>query len=247
MAILTYLSRKLNILSYLAENPTYFKLYGKGINFEVLKALDKIWIRSLNIKTIIDIGANIGQFSLIAQALFPKSQIYAFEPLPECFVKLNERMSHLKNFNSFNVALGDKSGELEFEQNKFSASSSFLKMLDTHKKLFPQTSSTEIVKVRIEQLDNFQNQIEITDPLLIKIDVQGYEELVIRGGEKIIKQAKVIIIETSFQPLYEGQCLFKEIYSYLDKLGFAYHGVIYQLSSPNDERILQADCIFIKE
>jgi len=58
--------------------------------------------------------------------------------------------------------------------------------------------------------------------------------------------ADVIIIETTFIPLYKDQPLFEDIYSYLTNLGFLYAGNIEQLVSPKNHQILQADAVFIR-
>ncbi|NJO65558.1 MAG: FkbM family methyltransferase [Richelia sp. RM2_1_2] len=78
------------------------------------------------------------------------------------------------------------------------------------------------------------------------MDTQGYEDKVLSGGEKIIKSANVIIIETSFVKLYENQPLFNDIYSKLIEWGFSYAGSLEQLVSPHTGKILQADSLFIK-
>ena len=245
--MLTKISRKISSLFYIASNPRFIKLRNQGVNLEVFQSLDKSWIRDIDIKTVIDIGANIGQFSLMAHTLFPKSYIYAFEPIPECFATLMQKMRGNKKFTAFNIGIGEEEGELEFEENQFSASSSFLKISNTHTKLFPETQNTKRIKLKIDKLDNFKSKLTIIDPLLIKIDVQGYEDLVLKGGINIVKSAKIIIIEASFEPLYKNQSLFREVFFYLDSLDFAFKGVIHQLYSPDNGRILQADCIFIKE
>ncbi|MEQ9007495.1 MAG: FkbM family methyltransferase, partial [Ekhidna sp.] len=72
------------------------------------------------------------------------------------------------------------------------------------------------------------------------------EEHVLRGGENTIKQATVIIIETSFEELYEGQPLFNDIYSWLRQWGFTYKGSLSQLLNPQNGEVLQADSIFVK-
>jgi hypothetical protein len=68
---------------------------------------------------------------------------------------------------------------------------------------------------------------------------------VLKGGERIAKGADLIIIETTFQPLYKGQPLFRDIYDWMLGAGFTYAGNMEQLLAPTDNQILQADAIFI--
>jgi len=89
--------------------------------------------------------------------------------------------------------------------------------------------------------------LDFEDNILLKVDVQGYEHKVIDGSRNILNMVKVIIIETSFHELYEGQPLFAEIYELLNRLGFVYSGSWGELKSPLDGAPLQQDSIFIRK
>ncbi|MDZ7957617.1 MAG: FkbM family methyltransferase [Aulosira sp. DedQUE10] len=246
MALLTEFTRKLNSLARYIENPQLFILRQRGVILDTFAIFNKPWIHELNIATVIDIGANIGQFAISINAVLPKAQIYSFEPIPDCFNQLKASMVGIKNFTAFNLGIGDQTGDLVFQYNTYSESSSFLQMAHLHKTAFPETSDSHPINVKIEKLDVVAQQILLTEPLLIKIDVQGYEDKVLAGGESTIKRAKLIIIETSFTSLYKDQPLFEDIYSQLKKFGFVYAGTFDQLYNPLNGKILQADSIFIK-
>ncbi len=222
------------------------KLRGKRVDLDLYCNLDMRWFRCLDINTVIDIGANVGQFSILIHEILPKCNIYAFEPLNDCYKKLREKMSEISRLKAYNLALGDTKGVLEFYSNYFSPSSSALPMADLHKQNFPFTEQTELVQVKLTTLDSAAQNIELLDNILINIDVQGYEDKVIRGGVRTIRRAKVLIIETSFRPLYERQLLFKDIYDSLICEGFDYVGSLQQLKSPIDGSTLQEDSLFIK-
>jgi len=132
-------------------------------------------------------------------------------------------------------------------ESEFSESSSVLAMGDLHKKTFPHTAHTNSIKVPIARLDDFIGRIQFDPPVLLKIDVQGYEDQVIRGADKVLKKVDCIISEVSFQPLYEGQALFGEIYQLMDDLGFNFAGFMDSLISPKDGSILQSDGIFYRK
>jgi len=204
------------------------------------------WLRSYGFNSIIDIGANEGQFSIKARTLFPKASIYAFEPIKSIYDQLIKNFAHDKKFTAYDVALGEQKGVIEFFENESSASSSALEMEKTHADHFDFTKNVKAISVNVEKLDDvFANQ-KINGPLLIKLDVQGYEKIVINGGMNTIRKAEMIITELSFTELYKNQVLFDEMYHLLKSLGFKYVGNIEQLHSPIDNSILQADGIFIK-
>ncbi|MDO8303979.1 MAG: hypothetical protein Q7T18_12140, partial [Sedimentisphaerales bacterium] len=78
-------------------------------------------------------------------------------------------------------------------------------------------------------------------------DVQGFEDKVILGGWNVIERASVLIVETTFEPLYQGQVLFDGIYTMLTAKGFEYRGGEEPLRNPEDRRILQCDSIFVRK
>lgn len=205
------------------------------------------WLKNLDIKTVLDVGANTGQFAQDIHSTLPDARIYSFEPLKDCYKHLSNAMLHVPNFRAFNFALGDQDGEVEINRSSFSPSSSILTMEDVTKEAFPFTDdSWERESVHIRRLDDVAKDIDLVDNVLIKIDVQGFEDRVIRGGQNTIRKAKVLIVEMSFESLYDGQPLFDSIYQAIRKHGFTYHGSAGQLLNPIDGRALQADGIFLR-
>lgn len=205
------------------------------------------WIQNMNIKTIIDVGAHTGESALHFHELLPNAKIYSFEPLHDCYMRLNANMKKVPNFKSFNLALGDKEGRLQIHRSEFSHSSSPLKMAKLHKEAFPFSSGEILETVDVNTLDSIAQELELEDNILLKIDVQGYENRVITGSRSILGSVKVIIIETSFHELYEGQPLFSDIYELLYKQGFVYSGSWGESRSPLDGAPLQQDSIFIRK
>jgi FkbM family methyltransferase len=205
-----------------------------------------LWLRDIGIKTVFDIGANTGQFAHYIRTIFPYATLYCFEPLLDCYQQLANDFQHHKHFQAFNVALGTESGEVEIHRSSYSPSSSLLPMTDLHKENFPHTRDSVTEKVRLAKLDDLANDLHITRPMLLKVDVQGFEQQVLVGGPNVISQADVIIIELSFEPLYEGQSLFNDLYQMLVRMGFQYRGNQDQLISAKDGRVLQADGIFVR-
>ena len=203
------------------------------------------WLIDLQIKTVLDIGANTGQFAEGICELLPDAMIYAFEPLPDCYKELVANFAGQSRFKALNLALGHETGKIQMNRNEFSLSSSVLPMAELHKKTFPFAQKEVVQEVNIARLDDVVASLELREPILIKVDVQGFEDRVIDGGIRVFKQASVIIIELSIEELYKGQLLFDAIYQKLKSLGFHYHGNYTQAHDP-DGRILYVDGIFIK-
>jgi len=99
-------------------------------------------------------------------------------------------------------------------------------------------------KVKVVRLDDFVKENDLPLPNVVKMDVQGYEDQVILGATRILQKVECIMIEMSFQPLYQGQPLFDEIYQLLISKGFTFAGNMDDLFSPLVGSILQSDGIF---
>jgi FkbM family methyltransferase len=224
-----------------------------GLNRVVDRARDRLgidtrpnerWLRDLHFATILDIGANTGQFADDARKLSADAMIYSFEPLRECFEQLQESHRLDPRFKAFHMALGEEAGEVVMHKNEYSQSSSLLPMAELHKRAFPQTRNVAPEKVRVARLDDLASELVLKRPMLVKIDVQGFEAKVILGAKKTLEKADALIVETSVEPLYEGQPLFDDVYRMLVDMKFRYRGNYNQLLSPDDGRVLQADAFF---
>ena len=204
-----------------------------------------VWLESFDIKTVIDVGANIGQFAIDVRKLYHDADIYSFEPLPEPYSELLVNTKLFSKFNPYNFALGDYEGTTKMYSNEFSQSSSMLEMADSHKQAFPHTKNACSITVNIQTLDATVSELQLDADILLKIDVQGSEKQVLDGAKDTLNKVKIIIIETSYISLYKDQSLFGDIHNYLAELGFRFHGNLGQLLHPTDGSILQGDSIFI--
>lgn len=201
-------------------------------------------LKQYDIKTILDIGANDGHWSAEMRALFPYAQIYAFEPLTDCFKGVERRFAHDSRFRVFNTALGDTDGATKIERSSFHPSSSLRAMAQLHKDLYPKSATTTSEKIEMRRLDSLAPDLLLTPDVLVKMDVQGFEDRVITGGRNTLTQARVLIIETSFVRLYENQPLFGDIHDMMRSLGFAYHGNCGEHFSPKTGERIYEDSVF---
>ena len=214
---------------------------------EQLKIQKWNFLKKVPIKTIIDVGANEGQFVEEILNIFPLAEIYSFEPLGDCYEKLMSNFRNNKKVHTYNFALGEQDGEITFSRSSASPSSSILKMGDLHKKLYPHTANLVEEKVKIKRLDDVFADVNLENEVLLKIDVQGAEEKVIKGGSSVLKKANMIITEVSYATLYENQPLFRDIMNLLEKYGFSYIGNMEQFANPLTGAPLFADAIFVKK
>jgi FkbM family methyltransferase len=201
----------------------------------------------LGIKTILDIGANDGQAATDMRRRFQDARIYSFEPLQECFEKLSSLAALDKNLTPLHYALGEKNETRVIQKSTFNPSSSLLTMAALHKTLYPKSATNTTEQIEVKRLDDVSGTLTIESPMLVKIDVQGFEEHVIQGGNDTLRRAAVIVVETSFFTLYEGQALFNTIVEKLFALGFSYYGAYHTHYSKKTGRPMYEDSVFISE
>jgi len=225
----------------------FFSMFGLYVSRSAGGVHDRRWLRHMGIRTVIDIGASKGRFSYEFHRIFPHAQIYAFEPLPDCFALMQERMKDVPRFHAFNIALGDTPGTVTMQRSSYSGSSSLRQMADLHKNLFPITAGQKPLVVAVDTLDHALSGYDLEEDIMVKMDVQGFEDKVLAGAVQTLQRVKLIIIEMSFKELYIGQPLFGDIYRLLTEQGFAYQGAWDpDFRSPQDGSSLQQDAVFIR-
>jgi len=240
------LGERLDKLLLYAQQPQLWRLRQQGVGLATYLKLAKPAFQRLSVRAVLDVGAHTGQFALAARAAFPGAQILAFEPLPDCFAVLQRTKTGDASFLAFNCGLGRQQGEFAFERNDFTASSSFLRMTIRHQDEFTHTKRIQTIRVPVRRLDDAMAEAGVDGPLLVKIDVQGFEREVMQGGRATMARAAAAIIETSLETLYEGQPLFGDMLAFMGELGFSFGGTFDEITSPHDGRVLQMDAIFFR-
>ncbi|MBC7569374.1 MAG: FkbM family methyltransferase [Spirosoma sp.] len=241
------LTKYIDDIAFLLTNPRLIRWVPHGLQIQPNLAYRAPWIRDLNVETILDIGANVGQAAINFCTLFPKAHIHSFEPVPDCFAKLSKLSRAFPNLSVHNFALGDETGQVDFHQNAYSPASSILKMSEQHIQSYPQTKNSSVISVPIRRLDDVATELNLSGRILVKIDVQGYESNVLSGGSTVIEKAAMIVVETSIKSLYKGDASFRELYQTLSEFGFDYRGSLEQLIDPNTGSVLQQDAIFVSK
>ncbi len=197
-----------------------------------------------NIHTAIDVGANVGQFSKLIREALPDTPIYAFEPIRECYDALQKTFANDKFYTSYKIALGSHVSEEKMFKNDYLPSSSLLANTHTNNTLFPHTRQVLQETVQMTCLDELN--IPLEKNVLLKLDVQGYEMEVLKGGMKTLQESLIIITEVSFVELYKKQPLFNDLYQFLHSQGFSYYGSIQTKREDGIGIPLFEDAIFVR-
>ena len=138
--------------------------------------------------SFVDCGCNFGAYSIPIAKKFENQNIYAFDASKKAIYNLqqNIELNKIQNINYFNIGIGDKNTEAYFNENidNLKNDGSFR---------FSQNSNNE--KINIYKLDDvFKNEkISLKENIIIKLDLEGFDFLALKGLSETIKKSKVII------------------------------------------------------
>ena len=219
-------------------------VYIRGLRHGIAAAIEHEKIVSqLSFSTLVDIGANKGQFSLMVRAHRPEAYIIAFEPMQPAAERFRALFHKDERVILHECAIGPIEGETKMYISQRDDSSSLLPITERQVIQFPGTGLERIEKIKVCRLENRLAREELTPPVLLKIDVQGYELESLKGCAELLDLIDIIIVECSFVELYEGQALAYQVIDYLHGKGFRLSG-IYNLSSDKSGLPVQADFLF---
>jgi FkbM family methyltransferase len=202
-------------------------------------------IAGLGLDTVVDIGANRGQFALCVRRHYPQAEIFSFEPLQKPANTYRTTFKHDRKARLFNKAVAAKSGSALMHVSKWDVSSSLLPFAQAQHDNFPLTDESRQETVCMALLSDCLDDKDIQGTALLKLDVQGFELSALQGCEKLLGRFKFVYVEVSFIELYVGQPLATEVLSYLLSKGFKLLCVA-NLSSGHSRRPIQADFLFCR-
>lgn len=180
-----------------------------------------------NIEVFFDVGANIGQTSVVALKSFPDAVVFAFEPASDTFSKLSDRIRTNNRFFPHQIALGDKEEEAtlyEYREDVSAVARSLvLNGRFPMRYGFHQSGGT---KVTCRTIDQFCRDASVRKIDVLKIDVEGFELSVIKGAERMLNEGRIGFVYLEFNDLMPkdgtvGGSLFP-ISEYLSQFGLKY-------------------------
>ncbi|NSX92640.1 FkbM family methyltransferase [Agrobacterium tumefaciens] len=190
-----------------------------------------------------DIGANVGQTCRLAVEVFPEARVLSFEPVASTYATLVENNKSLKRpVETFDIAFGEENGTVEL----------FLKELSVHHTLLPSRNkpldragnASEIIKVR--RLSDFAAEQGIDFIDILKIDVEGYEIGVLKGGDSLLSgNVAFVIAECNFAIRDERNTYFPKLERYLTERGFEVVGLYDVVYRERDGRLEYCDAVFV--
>lgn len=168
-----------------------FQLFWTGIDYYEPFTRTVIEMLAMQAQVFVDVGANIGFFSLVAAKLNPSVKVFAFEPNPKMFALLEEhkRVNGLSNLTAEPGALSNGDGMAQLFLNGSDMSASLEP--DFQESFNP---AIDCVSVHRTTLDSYVREHEIRGPLLLKVDVEGHDQPFLEGAQVTIERLRPDII-----------------------------------------------------
>jgi len=201
-----------------------------------------------NIDTVLDVGANIGQYAVELRELNYRNKIISFEPMQNEFKILENKTISDNKWEAFNYALGSKNDKEKINISHNSFSSSILNILPTHIDNAPESKFKESEDIQVKKLDSvFNDLVSNNSKSYLKIDTQGYEKEVLIGAFDSLKKIDCIQIEMSLTPLYSNDASFDELFKLLNSKDFKLVGFESGFTNTKTGELLQLDGIFVRK
>lgn len=201
--------------------------------------LKSLKTRGLTLRTILDVGAHKGDWSVLAARILPEATYYLIEPQEELKPEIDKFLARHKGRVFFGGA-GAEDGELTLTMWEDFAGSSFLPQAG-------QGGGRMQKKVPIYSIDGLIARGEMPVPDICKIDVQGFEIEVLKGAAGIFGKTEVFILEASLFKFSPDQPLLHDLIAYMTQRGYVIYDFAGFTNRPLDMALGQLDICFVKE
>lgn len=178
-------------------------------------------LQKREVKTILDVGANVGFVTYQFQKRFPQAEIYCFEPNPSVFQQLKQNYANESHIHLYRQGIADECGELLFNLNANSGTSSFLQPTKYHHD-HQARHMLEPILSPVITLDRFASESQIDHIDILKLDIEGYELNALKGAGQLLTDQNIDIIYTEVNLVrsYENQALFHELTAHLERTNY---------------------------
>ena len=183
------------------------------------------------IRTVIDIGAFDGDTAKFFRQQFPEATVHCFEPQPKQFQALRQwAETQDGRVTCHTQALGETNGSAILQSYPHMPRyASMRPATDAWTAEYSRTRPIQAVPVEIDvrRLDDAARELSLVDEILVKIDTEGFEKEVLRGGMDVMARAAACIVEVSLEQRFSNQTHFRDLLDLLGTAGMHYVGNVH--------------------
>ena len=199
------------------------------------------------ITMVFDVGAHIGEYAGRLRQIGYCGRIISFEPQAAAFAVLANNAIGDTLWNAKRLALGNRVGEQELNISANSVSSSFLPVAAEMVEIEPGLAQTKAETVPVTTLDHVQHRlVGPSDRVFLKIDAQGYEPNILRGGDAFLTRCCAVQIEMSLFPSYHQQKSLVEMIGCMHERGFRLVNLERVFWDDRTGYLLEVDGMFVR-
>lgn len=177
------------------------------------------------VRTVVDIGANEGRWSVGVLRLTKPDRLIAVEPSPRVLPSLRSALAPFGNAAVVAAAVGATTGETTFNVTAHSHSASILPPRTGEMDRIYGSGYEVVERVTVPMTTLDELTAELSEVSLLKIDVQGLESAVLAGAPAALAKTRWLLIEVNFRSHYVGDLLFPELHALLASAGFRLAGM----------------------
>lgn len=202
-------------------------------------SLNNLKAQGFSPRFIVDIGAYRGDWSREAAAIFPEARLLIVEANPQQEADVAAAARAIGSRAEYALQLLGPEAREDVVFYQVTAGSSVLEELTT----LPRTT----IRLPMNTLDRLLEKYSWSPPLLLKLDVQGFELEVLQGGAQALAAAEVVVLETSLLEYNRGGPLLDEVIGFMKRAGFLAYDICGQLRRQTDLVLFQVDLVFCRE
>jgi FkbM family methyltransferase len=205
-------------------------------------------LRQWEFSTVIDAGSHDGTWSRDVVPflnLETNPTVLLIDPITEPKESNVQFLSKISNLITHKVAIGSTSGFMSFNvASNAGESSSFLEFAKAHTEAAPEVFYQKKQEIQLIKLDEVTTGLK--GPILLKLDLQGFEIQALQGAIETISRVSVIVVEASLVETYEGGSTLLGLMTFLSKFDFQLVGLVESFSEKNYGKMIQMDAVFAR-
>jgi FkbM family methyltransferase len=193
-------------------------------------------------KAVVDIGAYLGEWTVMVRRIFPEAASLMIEAQSALAPALGRISDANPGRVSYRIALlgAECRNDVEFHQYETAPTASSV--------LSDQAGSAARLQMcRMETLDGIVASGMFSRPELLKLDVQGYELEVLKGGRETLAAAQAVVMEVSLIDLYRNNPLMHEVLAFMHEREFLAYDIPTLVRRASDQALCQIDVVFLKK
>jgi len=198
------------------------------------------------IDTIVDVGANEGQFGAMMRSLGFTGDIHSFEPVKLTYDLLAKAAAGDRHWTAHNMAIGRAPGSLVMNVSEGSVFSSALRPNEYGTAKFNDIKVERQETVDVSTLDRFVDE-HLSDKkrrIFLKMDTQGFDLEVFAGATASLDKICCILSELSLIPIYAGMPDYLKALAAYQQKGFSVSG-LFPVNRSDDLALIEVDCVMV--